>query len=801
MRESGSRWWTGEWISSYQDGLVALSENNFDIYLIDSNLNQQSGLHLLQEARAAGGLKPIVILSMLNDPELDVAASQLGASDFLVYEEVTSVLLERTIRYSVNSYKRLQSLHESLKHSEDLFHHFMDHSPAAVSIKDSEGRYIYANGLFERDLNRGQEVHWKTDEDLWDSKEHKLLSAHDKSVIEANQAIKKMHMLPHGRGSKHWMMLKFPIRSGDQALVGCVALDMTEQQQAQNALRESEARYALAARGASDGLWDWNLQAGHIFYSDRWKEMLGYASNEVTTNPDEWFHRVHKDDQEPLNSAIVQHLEGITPQFEIEFRMSNKGGEFCWFLCRGLCIKDHLGQASRMAGSLTDINHRKQVEAQLHQGAFYDSLTGLANRSLFLDRLESAIRRSKRRGVDKFAVLFLDLDRFKNVNDGLGHSVGDELLVSFAKRLLECVREQDTVARLGGDEFAILLEDIDGVGDATLVASRIQSMLTRPFVLSDNNEIYTSTSIGITTSLTSHHTPKNFLRDADTAMYQAKNAGRNCYAIFDKEMHLKAYRRMQLEMELRTAVERGELELHYQPIIDLRCGELSGFEALMRWRRQGKELVSPHLFLGVAEETGLIIPMGWWVFEEGCRTFKRWCDDNPAHTQVLLSINLSGRQFEQKDMVNIIDEILTRTQVDPSRIKLEITESMIMGDIAKVRKQLGQLKERKLHISIDDFGTGYSSLAYLHTFPIDILKIDRSFVMRMEEEEDKHSIVKTIIALAHQLNMQVIAEGIEHQVHLDMLRALNCEFGQGYFFSKPVDSKRAEQMMYEQRVW
>lgn len=801
LRESGGGWWSGEWISSYQDGMVALTEDNFDIYLIDSNLNHQSGLDLLREARSSGKLKPIVVLSMTNEPDLDLAATKLGASNFLVYEEVNSVLLERSIRYAVSSYKRLQSLHESLRHSEDLFHHFMDHSPAAVSIKDSEGRYIYANGLFEQDLNRGQEVHWKTDQDLWSSNEASRLVAHDKNVIKSRKASKRMMELPHRRGSKHWMMLKFPIQDGEQGLLGCVALDLTEQQQAQAALRESESRYALAARGASDGLWDWNLLLGEVYYSDRWKEMLGYEPIEVSQNPDEWFHRIHPDDQEAVNSAIVQHLEGLSPQFEIEFRMSHRDGDFSWFLCRGLCVKDNLGNAVRMAGSLTDINHRKQVEEQLHRGAFYDSLTGLANRALFLDRLESAIKRGKRREDEQFAVLFLDLDRFKNVNDGLGHAVGDQLLIAFAHRLQECVREQDTVARLGGDEFAILLEDIEGVGDATLVAHRIQEVLTRPFVLSDNQELYTATSIGITTSVTSHDTPKNFLRDADTAMYQAKNAGRNCFAIFDKEMHLNAYRRMQLEMELRSAVERDELELYYQPIINLEGGDLAGFEALMRWRKGGKELISPGHFLSVAEETGLIIPMGWWVMEEGCHKFKKWCDEHPNFSNILMSINLSSRQFEQQDMVQTIDEILERTQVDPARIKLELTESMIMGDIATVRSQLRQLKERNFVISIDDFGTGYSSLGYLHTFPIDILKIDRSFVMRMEEEQDKREIVKTIITLAHRLNMKVIAEGIENQKHLIMLRELNCEYGQGYFFSRPVDFKRAEQMLYEQRVW
>ncbi len=568
----------------------------------------------------------------------------------------------------------------------------------------------------------------------------------------------------------------------------------------QEALRESEGRYAVAAKHANDGLWDWDLLQNKVNYSSRWKEMLGYQEDEVSHRPEEWFNRVHVDDRDILNTEIAHHLGGINPQFELEFRMRVRNGEYQWFLCRGLAIHNAMGRPSRMTGSLTDISHRKSMEAQLQHGAFFDPITKLASRHLFMDRLTGAVRRSKRRDAYHFAVLFLDLDRFQNINDSLGHSAGDELLFSFGQRLLECVREQDTVSRLGGDEFAILIEGITSVVDATVIASRIQEILTIPFQLA-TQQIFVSVSIGITTSFTTHETPKNFLRDADTAMHKAKNSGRAHYVVFHKEMHHDAYHRMQLEMDLRTAMERKEFLLHYQPIIELQSGVIAGFEALIRWQRADGTLLPPSQFINLAEETGLIIPMGWWVLEEACRQFQEWCDKFSDCSKMMISINLSGRQFSQPDLVQTMDKILKRTKIDPTCIKLEITESMIMGNIPMIRKQLEQLKERKFQIAIDDFGTGYSSLGYLHSFPIDVLKVDRSFVMQMEHDEDKFEIVKTIVGLAHRLDMSVVAEGIETSQHLQGLRTLGCEYGQGYYFSEPVNQTKALHLMRDYPKW
>jgi diguanylate cyclase (GGDEF)-like protein/PAS domain S-box-containing protein len=561
----------------------------------------------------------------------------------------------------------------------------------------------------------------------------------------------------------------------------------------QAALRESETRYALAARGSNDGLWDWDLQSNQTYYSPRWKALLGYSDDEFGSGPDEWFQRVHPEDLPRIQSEIAAHRAGLTPHFENEHRLLHKDNAYRWVLSRGLAVRGPDGRALRMAGSLTDITQDKVA----------DPLTGLPNRVLFIDRLARVLERSKRdRGV-LFAVLFLDLDRFKVINDSLGHLVGDRLLVAVSRRLEACVRssdtiarvpEQSTVARLGGDEFTVLLEDIQGVDNAVTVAQRIQQELAVPFQL-NGTEVYTSASIGIAVGPAGYHQPDEMLRDADAAMYTAKSAGKARWEVFDAAMRERALARLQLDTDMRRGLERREFCLHYQPILALEGDRLAGFEALVRWRHPQRGLLEPVEFIAIAEETGLIVPLGWWVLHESCRQMKEWQASFPCDPPLKISVNLSSKQFLQVDLAAEIKRLLREVGLDPHCLKLEITESAIMDDPDSASKTLADLRALGIQVCIDDFGTGYSSLNYLHRFAVDTLKIDRSFIQQMDNTEENVQIVQSIVGLAHNLSIEVIAEGVETEAQRCRLAALSCEFGQGFYFSRPIDSTAAEELL------
>ncbi len=432
----------------------------------------------------------------------------------------------------------------------------------------------------------------------------------------------------------------------------------------------------------------------------------------------------------------------------------------------------------------------EESKDHFRHAAFHDSLTELPNRLLFADHLELAIARTRRQDDYAFAVLFLDIDRFKNINDSLGHTYGDALLVEIARRLGSCVRQSDTVARFGGDEFAILLDGITNPADAVRVAEKIQRELRAPFSL-HQHEAVTSASIGIALSCTGYVNPEDALRDADTAMYRAKESGKARYEIFDHTMHTRAVALLRLEGDLRRAIERQEFRVYYQPIIELKTGDLAGFEALVRWEHPDRGMVSPDDFIPVAEETGLIIPLGMLVLEEACRQLYEWQQLSPKNRMLTMSVNLSGKQMAQRDLVEKVEEVLLRTGLAPRSLKLEITESVVMENAETATVILSKLREQGIGLSIDDFGTGYSSLSYLHRFPVNTLKIDRSFIGRMAEGDENMEIVRTVITLAQNLGMDVIAEGIETAEQLAQLKALKCEYGQGYFFSQPLKAVEA----------
>ena len=559
-----------------------------------------------------------------------------------------------------------------------------------------------------------------------------------------------------------------------------------ELKQTELALRESQERYALVVQSTHDGLWDWNLKTNEIYFSPRWKTMLGYTEDEMNNSLAEWFKRVHPEDMEQFKGELSAHLAGLTTHFENENRLLHQDGEYRWMLCQGIAVRDAAGNPYSIAGSQTDITLNKANEAKLIYQACHDVLTGLPNRMWFMEQIEEALKRSKEERNYVFALLFLDLDRFKVVNDRLGHIFGDRLLVAIAQKLKACLSPKDAIARLGGDEFTILLGDIKDISDATKIADRIYQELSLPFDLG-GHEVFTTVSIGIAISTLGYDRPEDLLRDADMTMYRAKALGKGRLEVFDPTLHDRAMARLQLEIDLRRALERQELQLHYQPIVSFNNGRIIGYEALVRWQHPQRGWVSPVEFIPLAEETGLIVPLGLWVLRQACQQLRIWQQQQQQDPPLTVNVNLSGKQFAQPNLIENIKQVLQETGLDASSLKLEITESVLVENATPAVAILKQLKALGIKLAIDDFGTGYSSLSYLHQMPIDTLKIDRSFVNNVDCDPEKIEMIRTIVSLAWNLGMNVVAEGVETKKQMYQLQALRCDYGQGYYFSRPLD--------------
>ncbi len=757
------------------------------------------------------------VAGLVKDPDRFLArVSQFYANPDIEYRDTISLKDGRTIeRYSrpqwiagksvgrvlsFHDVSELRRTYESLRQQQKEYRMIFDSVPALVWYKDTENRILRLNEPAARYLGmKVKDVEGQSAYDLYPEFAAKYHEDDMEVICSGKPKLGIVEQLETATGGIRWVQTdKFPYLNERGEIVGVLvfAMDITERRRAEDALRETAERYALAALGANDGLWDWDLKNNEIYFSPRWKAMLGF-SDEIGASPKEWFERIHSDDRFRFDGELQAHLRGETPHFMVESRLRHRDGTYRWMLTRGIAVPGENGEPLRMAGSQTDITEQKTAEQRLQHEAIHDVLTGLPNRALFMDLLGRSLGRSRRRIDYLFAVLFLDLDRFKMINDSLGHMIGDQLLIAMARRLERCLRPGDVVARLGGDEFSILLDDIHDVSDATRIADRIQNELRQPFQLG-GQEVFTTASIGIALSETSYDRPDDLLRDSDTAMYRAKAMGKACHQVFDAAMHSRAVALLRLETDLRRAMERNEFVLFYQPTVCLRSGRIHGVEALIRWLHPERGLVLPDDFIPHAEETGLIIPIGNWVLEEACRKMREWHREFPHLT---ISVNLSVKQFTQSQLSLQVQNTLYETGLNPNCLMLEITESMLMENPESTATMLEQLKRLDVKIHIDDFGTGYSSLSYLHRFPIDTLKIDRSFVSRMAAVNENLEIVRTIVTLAHNLGMDVIAEGVETAEQLAQLRALECERAQGYYFSEPVNAQAINRLFSAKPVW
>ncbi len=671
-------------------------------------------------------------------------------------------------------------------------------------------------------------------------------SSFDKSVAASSGSLvpcDQQYRIMLKSGEVKWVQdnARFSKSENGDIIIDGVTLDISGRKQAEEALRQSEQRFRSLIENATDITIIIDAEGIFRYISPSVKRILGYLPQRTIGRS--VFDTVHPDDCALITETLKKAIQNPrTSQSAFEYRVPHRNGSWCVLEAVATNLL-HDPAVKGIVINCHDITQRKLAEAQLLHDAFHDGLTGLPNRALFIDRLEHALRLAKRRKDYLFAVLFLDLDRFKVVNDSLGHMIGDQLLVACARRLETCLRVGDTVARLGGDEFAILLEDIEGINEATNIANRLQQKITSPILL-DGHEVFITASIGIALSSVEYLEPINLLRDADTAMYRAKGLGRSCYEVFNSSMHAHALQLLQLENDLRRAAEsirdrpreEDELEeqfggcktsenstkspksllpplspapqfiIHYQPIVSIATNKITSFEALVRWRHPERGLVSPIEFIPIAEETGLIVPLGRWVLRTACHQIRQWQQLFPCNPPLSVSVNLSVKQFSQPNLIEYIDQVLEENHLEGSSLKLEITESVLIENSESVTAMLVELRARNIHLCIDDFGTGYSSLSYLHRFPTNTLKIDRSFVSRMgvkfdisKGEIDPTEIVRSIVTLSHNLGMDVVAEGVEKASQLDLLKGLKCEYAQGYFFSKPIDSQTAAVLIQQQQ--
>ncbi len=832
-------------VGSVRDALEVQAASPQDVAILDLHLPDAPGLPGLDQFRREVDGLPMLFYAASPSDCSPTQAAQHGANDLLVRGAFDAVLLTRAVRYAAERRRSRHALREHLDklthfqgvllemakrgtgEPEEAYRRLCESSSLTLDVErvgvwlfNPDHTEIVCRSLYTKSKrlheNPGTVIRSRDYPRYFNAlEEHRVVAATDANRDPRTSEFSDRYLEPHGITA----MMDAPIRLHgelvgvvchehvgavrewpleDQEFASSIAdlvainLEAAERRRIEETLRE-ERNFTDAVLDSTDLLMvvldpgglvvRFNRAVGHLTGYNA-SEAIGKIFWEVFTAPE---------DAEMVREIIANPAsEASGNQHEHSWLTRHGARPFiAWSITP---LKDKSGTLRYTVITAIDISQRRALEEQLVHDAFHDSLTGLPNRALVLDRLGMVIRQTIRRRAHKFGVLFVDMDRFKIINDSMGHLEGDRFLIEISRRLEKCVRPGDTVARFGGDEFTILVDDVKGVADCTLVAHRIQQQLSTPIHIG-GQDVFMSASVGIAMSDTGYERAEDVLRDADIAMYRAKARGGASYEVFDRSMHSHAVDVLRMEIELRRAMERNEFQIYYQPVVTLTEGRITGFEALVRWNHPERGLVPPAEFIRMAEETGIIIEIDRFVLREACRQLKDWRSRLPGRQDLSISVNLSVKQFSRSDLADHVRNAIRQAGLEPGALRLEITETVLLDSSPSATDQLELLHKEGFRIYLDDFGTGYSSLSYLHRFPVDTLKIDRSFVMGMRPDGGGREIVRTIVALAQNLDLHVIAEGVETAVQRDALRELRCEYAQGFMFSRPVDSKQAEALL------
>jgi diguanylate cyclase (GGDEF)-like protein/PAS domain S-box-containing protein len=681
--------------------------------------------------------------------------------------------------------RRRQAAELSLEHEKEFLEAVLDSLASAFFLVSADGVMLRWNASLAAAIGyTNAEIATMHPTDFVSMRDRPQVAAAMRDVLEDGRDIAIEAEIADRAGNvRPYAFSGKPLRLNAQTYMIGVARDITMRKRTERQMVRAKERLDLALEGSRLALWDWDLKNNKVYFNESWSSLLGGAPRESTFSGDEVQSWIHVENRNVFTVAMGNAMKGVSDGFDCEYRVPNAAGEWIWVHSRGkVTQRDDQGQALRMTGTSTNVTKRKMAEERAEYLATRDPLTNLPNRMLLHDRLEQGVLNAARHQTG-FAFMFIDLDRFKTINDSLGHHVGDELLKGVAARLTACIRATDTVARLGGDEFAVILENLRDDDDegAQQVAEKMIAAMASPMVI-DNQPLSTSCSIGISLYPADGRDSASLMKNADVAMYYAKEKGRNNYQFFSAEMNARAQERLSVENYLRLALRRNELVLHYQPRMNLASGELVGVEALIRWQHPRRGLLAPGKFIDVAEDSGLIVPIGEWVLENACDQIRVWQRSVKANLRVSVNISV-GQIVDGERLYRAVAGAIAKSRIDPATLELELTESHLMQNIEEKAALLNRLGELGVGISIDDFGTGYSSLSYLKKLPVDSIKIDSSFVRDIEEDPNDEAIIQAILAMAHSLRLSVVAEGVETAAQLAALKALGCDEYQGFLES------------------